>query len=291
MQEEGLEHQEGRVLGQHRSGWTMAAGATIHGRIRGLAHLFRLPGRDRQCSSQDMAVQGNPLGQSAGQWQGFDSESDESEVCHRCESDVVTTTTFCGERKCFQCFQHDRCELCAEERSRRRDSLIVLEVEARAVERGLLLCLAGRATMREDAPDMDDVLLARALLASGALTDSGRVLESRHARYKGIGVLVRLVLRGRADVAGVALEFLGGPIARVPDGEGKMRRALSRTARHEARARAIHAPQVAKRLLGQGAAQAARHAVGARDLTTPPPVRQRCASACGSPIAADEPEP
>ena len=65
MQEEGLERQKGRVLGQHRSGGTMAAGATIHGRIRGLTHLFRLPSRDRHGAASHLAVQNITLGQGA----------------------------------------------------------------------------------------------------------------------------------------------------------------------------------------------------------------------------------
>ena len=65
MQEEGLEHQKGRVLGQHRSGWTMAAGATIQGRIRGLTHLFRLPSRNRHGATPHLAVQNFTLGQGA----------------------------------------------------------------------------------------------------------------------------------------------------------------------------------------------------------------------------------
>ena len=65
MQEEGLERQKGRVLRQHRSGGTMAAGATIHGWIRGLAYLFCLPSRDRHGTSSHMAVQSITLGQGA----------------------------------------------------------------------------------------------------------------------------------------------------------------------------------------------------------------------------------
>jgi len=70
--------------------------------------------------------------------------SHECEACRRGEN---MTRTHCGATVCAQCMKSGRCWECYGEICERVRALDDAEKAARAVERGLLLCLKGRATL------------------------------------------------------------------------------------------------------------------------------------------------